>query len=364
MRRADRLLTLPFALLLAHCSDSGGGGAADAGATADGGGACASAPVTELAALPVACSGLAISADALFTLDERGGGETAIGPSRAVVRVPKDGGAAVVFYTPAPPDRLLDLIADASGVFIAEADPAAADELTGRLVRKDIASGAVATVLASGISKVLVELVAVDDAFVYLAQPSRRSGQYGIYRVAKAGGALEAVVEVESGAFRSVQLQGDEFAFAARVNELHRVRKDNGGAPVAAVGTRTCTNGLAATPDAVYCGQPLELEKTGPRFDDPRVLFRVDDVPALDAAGASAPHPRLVTSDAVYVGLNPGAGRRVPLVRVDRVTSTLSTVACALGWVGELVADDQAVYVLQTRDEAFAEKAALLRIPR
>lgn len=361
-------LSMGFAALLVSCSSStpsppssGGDGGGDSGGTSA---SCSAAGVTALAELPVECAGLASSVDSLFTVDVRRGTDTPLGKSGVVLRVPKDGAAVSDIYTPDGPRKVQSIGADRTDLFVAEFDPAASNEKSGRLSRKTLASGAVSSVLATGIDKTFSSIVAVDETHVYVAQPSTRSGVFGIYRVAKAGGSLETVVEVDSGAFTNVRLLGDEFSFVAGVTNLYRVSKNNGGAAATSVASRTCTNGLATTPDAVYCGQPLELEKAGPLLESPQVLFRVDDVPYLDTAGASGPQPRLVTEDAVYVHFNPGANKLVPVVRVERATGAYRPVMCEVGWVGGLVVDEQLLYVLQVRDEKFESKSVLYKGPR
>lgn len=367
-------LILASSFLLASCSDDAGesgdsgtasdtdsADASDGSASAGDGSCVPAAAVRELAVLPPESEGLALGDDALYTIDRAAGGDTALGKSGVVMRVPKDGSAATAFYTPEAPRRVQAIWADGADVFIAELDPADPNGAPGRVVKK---RGEVVTeLIATGISKALVNLFASDAEYLYLDQEAATSGSYGIYRLAKNGGALEPVVEVESGAFLSTQMVGDAFVFTAQVDQLYRVGKDNAGAPATAVGQKTCTTGYAATSDAIYCGQALEVERTGPNFEPGEVLFRVEDVAVLDAAGATGPQPRLATDDSVYVHFSVN-GQPVPLVAIDRATSSIVPTLCEVGWVGNILADASSVYVLQVRDEAFAPAAKLYATAR
>jgi hypothetical protein len=364
-------------LLGIACSgdDEGGGGAgggAGASSSSSSGGSSSgssdgsctpAAPVTELASLPAECAMLTQSDDSLFTTDVQGGPSVAVGKSGVVLRVPKDGSAASPFYTPEAGRQVKSIFADGSELFVIEADPGAATERQGRLVKKSIASGAVTELLGTGFDKVLTAIVAVDANYVYVEQASTKSGMFGIYRVARAAGALETVVEVDSGAFLNTQLVGDDFVFSARVKDVHRVPKTNAGAPITAVGSKTCVSGFAATSDAIYCGQALELMKTDATLGNEQLVFRVDSVPALKATSASGVQPRLATSEAIYVRFNPG-GTKVPILKVDRATNALKPVMCGLGFVDGTIADAQSFYALQVRNEKFESAAKIFKTAR
>ena len=204
-----------------------------------------------------------MSKDDLFTIQTNAGADVTLGKSGVVMRVPKSGGMAAPFHTPDTMRSVQSIYADATDLFVAEGDAGSASGRPGRIIKKNIATGAVTELLPTGIDKALVSFVAADDPYIYLEQPSTRSGAFGIYRISKSGGALETVVEVDSGAFLSTQRVGSDFVFAAQTNKIHRVPLSNAGAPASSIADKTCTGGFAATSDAVFCGQPLEIEKSG-----------------------------------------------------------------------------------------------------
>lgn len=301
--------------------------------------------------------------DDLFTIQANAGADVILGKSGVVLRVSKAGGAAAAFHTPDTMRSVQSIYADATDLFVAEGDAGAAGGRPGRVIKKNIATGTVTELLPTGIEKALVNFIAVDDLYVYLEQASTKSGVFGIYRLAKTGGELETVVEVDSGAFLSTQRVGNEFVFAAQTNKIHRVPLSNAGAPAASIAEKTCTGGFAVTPEAAFCGQPLEIEKSGAALNDFQRFLRVDDVPALKSSRATGAQPRLVTSDAVYVRFSPN-GSKAPILRIDRATLANRPVMCDAGWIDAMVADDQSLYALQVRNEKFEIAPKLFKAAR
>lgn len=369
-----------LALLLAACSDSsapggstssGGGSSGGSSGTSSGSssgtsggtGACPSASTPEIGQLSGEFKQLAISKDDLFTVHTNAGADVILGKSGVVLRVPKAGGAGAPFHTPDAMRTVQSIYADATDLFVAEGDAGAAGDRPGRIIKKNIATGTVTELLPTGIEKALVNFLTADDQYVYLEQASSKSGAFGIYRLAKAGGALETVVEVDSGAFLSTQRVGADFVFAAQTNKIHRVPLSNAGAPAASIAEKTCTGGFAVTSEALFCGQALEIEKSGPAFNDFQRFLRLEEVPALKASGATGSQPRLVTSDAVYVRFNPN-GAKAPILRIDRATLAHRPVMCDAGWIDAMVADEQSLYALQVRNEKFETAAKLFKAPR
>jgi hypothetical protein len=358
-----RFYSLGLVFLLACSgSESGPSGGSSGASPPSANGSCTPLfPVAELAPLPAEVESLAVGDDALYTIDRTSGATVVGGKSGVVLRVPKDGSAAIPYYTPEGGRRIQSIRADGPDLFIAEGDPAASNGAVGRIVKST--NRVVTELLPTGVSKALVNLFASDGSYLYLEQEARRSGFFGIYRLAKAGGALETVVEVDSGAFLSTQLVGNEFVFNAQVTKLYRVSKDNAGAPVTSIGQKTCETGYAATADAIYCGRPNEVEKTGPRFEAPSVVLRTIDVPLLKDSSAVGASPRLVTDRSVYVQFTPG-GKKAPLIELDRATSSPKPALCEIGWVGGLGVDATSLYALQVRDEKFNFSAKLYKTAR
>ncbi len=293
--------------------------------------------------VPRAAVGLQAATRGLYVLDPEGGPEVGAGvPAGALVAV---GGPPA--FAPVAGDALRDVLIDGDTAFVATAT-GAGPEQAGKLLAVDLANGTTREVLATGLSRVAVDLIGANGEYVYYTQEDAATANAGIYRVARGGGIAETLAVLPSAALRSAQLQGGDLWFAGgrETLELYRLPGAAPGAPVV-VGPLPVGGGFTVTDEAIWFAGATELTRTERDLSRPRAVVATLDRP--DVRDGNGPTVAAVTANSLVVKVTPASGTAVALLEVDRATLAVKPLACAVGFVDSVVATAPNVTWLERR---------------
>lgn len=311
---------------------------------------CAALPPQELLAeLPDSASAVfELGTEGAVVADPNGGSDTgnAFYPKTGVLlRVPKAGGGASAFHTPASNRGLASMLVQGADVFFMELDPASPSK-SGQLFRKGF-SDASATAIGTPRYDGLTSYIAGADATnVYLVSPA--GAGFNVLKVDRASGSETVLAQLDSTQLGQAQLQGGFVWFygGQGTGALYKTPITAAAAAQVSVTDKTCFGGgLLVGENAFFCGGSLKLTKYDAAFQNPIELL---DTVAL-GGNTSAPRPQAVAGSEVLVSVTIPPKDRTRLFAVPITGGPSRPVACEVGNIRRAFVDANFAYFLDAK---------------
>jgi len=316
-----------------------------------------------LAPLDRSVIGLSQSTDSLFVIDGNGGADTGnvILPKTGVIlKVPKAGGAPVPIYTPTPPRRVTAANADGADLFFLEYDVNTADAKPATLSKMPAAGGAPASVTTTTFD--IVSTIDAITATDLLVNAPTTAGNFGLHRIARAGGTPVLIADVPSTKLASVSILGDDvfFAGAQGAGKVYKTSLSAAAPSQSEVkDTSPCAGGFTLVAGGLYCGGLLELTKMDRAFVKQATIYSALSTPE-DKEG-SAPSVYGIDGANIFFGANTGSENRVTIRTFAEGTTAHRALACDVASVRSAVVDASAVYFIESRAEGSGASALFLK---